>query len=459
MKKKLFFIIIIVCFFTTISMLGFPLKIFADEINVYAGGSIRSSVNIAMANGSDTDYIYIGNGTYNEQVIINIPAGQELHLIGESRENTIISLPAGITGNVLSADGGGKIYLEKVTITNGTRSGIYINNNIEFLIEDCCIENNISTIGGGINSSGGTLSINNSRIINNSATLYGGGIYNDGTLSITNSIISSNSSVSNDGGGIYNLGNLVISGSSIFDNTSINYSGIASIDGITGITNTAQNNWWGSETGPYNSENNPLGTGNSVADNIDFQPFLLNDPFSIEESGDDGQNNDDDIPQNPDDSHLNNTSEDYTDSSGNNPYGNIVFSDTGRFPIKYYYSLYDSPLKGFITLLYNSILLREPDDEGFNHWEKLLCENAINTSDIAGCLFFSEENNSRITDKDNYEFLEYLYSGILFRKPDNKGFGNWLTVINDGKPRKYLFDSFTSSEEWKNICLVFNVNP
>jgi hypothetical protein len=43
----------------------------------------------------------------------------------------------------------------------------------------------------------------------------------------------------------------------------------------TGITITAINNWWGSETGPYNPSSNPGGTGDAVSDGVTFSPWLL----------------------------------------------------------------------------------------------------------------------------------------------------------------------------------------
>ncbi|MDD3520668.1 MAG: DUF4214 domain-containing protein, partial [Actinomycetota bacterium] len=225
-------------------------------------------------------------------------------------------------------------------------------------------------------------------------------------------------------------------------------------------------NWWGSDSGPYNSENNPLGTGDSVADNVDFYPFLLADPFTSGTAEDDEQNNDqgDDDNNNsdsrdPSDNYGDNTPEDYGNSGNDSPCGNSYFCNTDNFSLNYYFSLYDSPSKGFIKLLYNSILVREPDIEGFNNWVNLLENNIKCASEIAECLFFSEENKPRIKNKDNIEFLEYLYSGILFRNPDNQGFNSWLAIINNSEQRKYLFSSFVSSEEWKNICTEFNINP
>ena len=36
----------------------------------------------------------------------------------------------------------------------------------------------------------------------------------------------------------------------------------------------AENNWWGSATGPYHPTLNPLGTGNAVSNNVDFDPWV-----------------------------------------------------------------------------------------------------------------------------------------------------------------------------------------
>jgi hypothetical protein len=36
---------------------------------------------------------------------------------------------------------------------------------------------------------------------------------------------------------------------------------------------SAENNWWGSASGPYHLTLNPSGTGNKVSDNVDFTPW------------------------------------------------------------------------------------------------------------------------------------------------------------------------------------------
>lgn len=42
-----------------------------------------------------------------------------------------------------------------------------------------------------------------------------------------------------------------------------------------GVTVTAQNNWWGDVTGPYDSTNNPEGLGDPVSEYVDYFPWSL----------------------------------------------------------------------------------------------------------------------------------------------------------------------------------------
>lgn len=50
-----------------------------------------------------------------------------------------------------------------------------------------------------------------------------------------------------------------------------NYRGLVNYD--ASITVNAENNWWGSYCGPYNPTSNPNGEGNEVSDYVDFEPW------------------------------------------------------------------------------------------------------------------------------------------------------------------------------------------
>jgi len=492
MKQKLFLIFILIfCIFIILSF-SFTSKIFAESINVVEGESIRSAVNLALNNSDNIDYINVGAGTFIEQLIMVIPAGQEIHITGSGSDTTTISLPSGVTGNVISLDGGGKVFLEGVKVTNGTRSGISINNNTYVFLSNCYICNNKNNIGGGINNYGGNLIIENSIIENNTALLNGGGIYNDGSLTISNSKIINNKSNLSTGGGIYNAGILNISSSTIADNTATNFSGI---DTITSLQyNTATNNWWGSDTGPYNLTSNSSGTGNSVADNVNFSQFLTADPFlpapppdnppqdenippdtsppdttppdidppAADPPAPPEENNNSGIPAQitPENNNNSNNNINNTRFSNNNSNSNHNdFSNQENFPLNNYLNLYNTPSMGFMNLLYNSILEREPDMEGFLYWHNTLENNFKSASEIAGNLFVSEENIQKIENLDNSDFIKYLYHSILFRKYDPQGYNDWLYFLNSGKSRQDLLQSFLNSDEWLGICANFNIKP
>ncbi|MHB1345868.1 MAG: DUF4214 domain-containing protein [Candidatus Humimicrobiaceae bacterium] len=448
MRTKILFASVIIFCISIILNLSLVSEIMAENINTSAGESIQSKINIALTNSDDIDYIYIAAGTFEEQIIIVISPGKEIHLVGSGSDATIISLPASMTGNVISCDGGGKIFLDDMKIMNGNRSGILNKNMTEVTLNNCIIENNFSTFGGGINNVG-KMTINNCSINNNSSDLNGGGIYNDGSLIITDSKIINNSSSLSTGGGIYNAGSLNISNSTIANNSD----GIDTISTQAG--NIAADNWWGTESGPYNASENPLGTGNSVSDNINFNPFLISDPFLPPVQPPD-ENNDEGGSQPPANT-GNNTASSNDKSYLNGSY--LVFQEGGSFSRNHYLNSYGSSPGGFIALLYHSVLGREPDAEGFGLWQEVLESQSKSASEIAECFFFSEENISRLEAFDNNDFIEYLYLSILFRNYDISGYEDCLKCMNAGVSKRYLFDAFTNSEEWNGICAEFKLNP
>ena len=167
MRLKFQFVVMIVFCVSIVFNLLITSEIMAENIDVAAGEKIQPAINKALANGDNIDYIHIAAGTFEEQIIIGNFSGQEIHLIGIGPDNTIISLPSGIDGNVISADGWGKVFIENMKIMNGTQSGISINNDTYVYLNNCTISNNSSDIGGGIYNYGGNLIIINSVIENN----------------------------------------------------------------------------------------------------------------------------------------------------------------------------------------------------------------------------------------------------------------------------------------------------
>jgi predicted Zn-dependent protease len=93
----------------------------------------------------------------------------------------------------------------------------------------------------------------------------GQGVYNTGgTVTATSSTITLNTNY-----GIYHGGGTTtVSQSVIRDNGSYGFFN------STSATTTAENNYWGTSTGPYHATLNPSGTGNEVSNYVDFSPWL-----------------------------------------------------------------------------------------------------------------------------------------------------------------------------------------
>lgn len=162
-----------------------------------------------------------------------------------------------IAGNGGSSAGGivngGNLSISKSLIKNNSDyvqwhwddvqgGGIFNTDSGNLKINQSTIENNESTIGGGVNNNG-TMIINNSIIKNNRAIFsdpfgdfgvggYGGGIFNTGTASIKNTSIRNNEG-SIEGGGLSNGGSTILKKSIIKHNISSSGGGIANGEGGT----------------------------------------------------------------------------------------------------------------------------------------------------------------------------------------------------------------------------------
>ncbi len=116
-------------------------------------------------------------------------------------------------------------------------------------LNNLVLQNGKADYGGGIFSSGGTLTVNESTLTGNSATNDGGGIYTfSGTTNVAHTGFLSNIA-SGSGGGIYNNGTMTVSGSSFSADQAGEAGGIYNASGTLTITDTTfasnSGNLWG----------------------------------------------------------------------------------------------------------------------------------------------------------------------------------------------------------------------
>lgn len=108
-------VIIFLSFFTNISIADFNNNIYVDD----DGNADYSSIQDAINSANDGDTIYVYNGTYHENIIIE----KNIKLMGEDKTNTFLY---GNNSSVfyIKSD---NVEINDLTITNGS-NGIYISN-------------------------------------------------------------------------------------------------------------------------------------------------------------------------------------------------------------------------------------------------------------------------------------------------------------------------------------------
>ncbi|MGF1520822.1 MAG: choice-of-anchor Q domain-containing protein, partial [Leptolyngbyaceae cyanobacterium] len=166
-----------------------------------------------------------------------------------------------ITGANTTANGGGILNRESVTLRNSTllgntagRGGAIYNRTATLIINNSTFAGNSATYGGAIANIFAIASISNSTISGNSGN-RGGGVYNyNATLTLNNSTISGNSAVSGSGGGLSSRGGatLTLSNSTVSGNSTssrgggiYNFGSVANISNSTITGNSAANSGGG----------------------------------------------------------------------------------------------------------------------------------------------------------------------------------------------------------------------
>lgn len=163
------------------------------------------------------------------------------------------------------------------TADNG--GGIYIDCPFTMCwIRDNTISFNAAYNGGGIACYyvfQPLLTIRKNMITHNAADSAGGGIW---CYLSSKPIIDSCTIAYNEGDGIVS-GYYSLPG--IQHNNIVENDGMAVRNNDTSVTVIAEYNWWGDATGPYHATN-PAGTGDTVSDHVDFDPWLT-EPVGVTE--------------------------------------------------------------------------------------------------------------------------------------------------------------------------------
>ncbi|MBO7452037.1 MAG: DUF4214 domain-containing protein [Clostridiales bacterium] len=107
-------------------------------------------------------------------------------------------------------------------------------------------------------------------------------------------------------------------------------------------------------------------------------------------------------------------------------------------------------IKGFAERLYTKALNREAEASGLEYWTDMLVSGKITGKEAAYKFVFSQEFKD--SNVSNEEFVMRLYRLFMDREYDQSGFDYWVGELNNGVDRNTVFNGFSGSEEFGNIC-------
>lgn len=109
---------------------------------------------------------------------------------------------------------------------------------------------------------------------------------------------------------------------------------------------------------------------------------------------------------------------------------------------------YNTPKTDFLYQLYQSSFDRIPDLKGYEWWAGRVQNENLNELDLAKGFLAVPENVVRYgTNVSNNNFIANLYNNILDRAPEQQGYDYWLGKLNAGMSRAEILVAFTVSQE------------
>lgn len=110
-------------------------------------------------------------------------------------------------------------------------------------------------------------------------------------------------------------------------------------------------------------------------------------------------------------------------------------------------------INDFVERLYNKILGRLSEPGGKAFWTDIFIKRKKNNIDVIKDFYHSQEFIARnLTDE---EYIRTLYNSILGRDPDHDGFNFWVNELKNSKSRDWVLACFVNSEEFKEMVIYY----
>ena len=110
----------------------------------------------------------------------------------------------------------------------------------------------------------------------------------------------------------------------------------------------------------------------------------------------------------------------------------------------------------FVMRMYDCVLARDYEYEGYSYWGRNICRHKFGGSDMAKKFIFSDEYLEK--DSSNEQFVTMLYKAIMGREPELSGLVFWVEKLGSGEmTRGKLLDNFIDSQEYSDICAEYGM--
>jgi hypothetical protein len=114
----------------------------------------------------------------------------------------------------------------------------------------------------------------------------------------------------------------------------------------------------------------------------------------------------------------------------------------------------------FVTRFYSNVLGRDnPDAKGLASWTNRLLEGSNSGEDVARGFVLSREFINQ--EKNNTEFVQILYRSFFDQEKSitDPGVVRWVGDLDDGVPRSQVLNGFIGSQQFKNLCELYDIEP
>ena len=112
--------------------------------------------------------------------------------------------------------------------------------------------------------------------------------------------------------------------------------------------------------------------------------------------------------------------------------------------------------EGFVYRLYNVALTRDAEEAGLNDWNNQLTAKTKTAAEVGQGIFFSQEfQNHNYSD---VQYVKLLYRTMFGREADEAGLKGWVSKLNSGMSREYVYHGFAESQEFQNLCDSYHIN-